>query len=119
MKDTSTVINKYKVRITCIVGENQDVKPRKKFTTLLSLIITCFPAITLEEWDSSKLERAQSITAGTELPHEHKHLEKYCPHDHHKSCLTTQWKVWSPTATFYKIKNNYSVITHIKSSRSI
>eukprot|EP00957_Ditylum_brightwellii_P067323 5109660-Ditylum_brightwellii.AAC.1 len=63
-KDTSMVINEYKVRITFIVGENQDVKPRKKFATFLSLITTCFPAITLEEWDSSKLEHSQSITAG-------------------------------------------------------
>eukprot|EP00957_Ditylum_brightwellii_P062730 4760580-Ditylum_brightwellii.AAC.1 len=63
-----------------IVGENQDVKPRKKFTTFLSPIITRFPAIKLEEWDSSKLERLQSITAGADLPHERKQLEKYCPH---------------------------------------
>eukprot|EP00957_Ditylum_brightwellii_P136769 10428742-Ditylum_brightwellii.AAC.1 len=74
-KDTSTIINEYKVRITFIVGENQDVKPREKFATFLSLIITRFPAITLEEWDSSKLERSQSITAGVDLPHERKHLE--------------------------------------------
>eukprot|EP00957_Ditylum_brightwellii_P035304 2677667-Ditylum_brightwellii.AAC.1 len=91
-KDTSTVINKYKVIITLIVGGNQDIKPRKKFVTLLSLIITFFPAITLEEWDSSEIECAQSITAGSDLPDERKHLEKYCPHDHHKSRLSTQWK---------------------------
>eukprot|EP00957_Ditylum_brightwellii_P017083 1288512-Ditylum_brightwellii.AAC.1 len=114
MKDTSTVINKYKVRIMFIVGENQDVKPREKFATLLSLIIMRFLAITLEEWDSSEIKRAQSITAGSDLPHERKHLEKYCPHDYHKSCLLTQWKIWSPTATFYEIKNNYSVFLHIE-----
>eukprot|EP00957_Ditylum_brightwellii_P004649 353893-Ditylum_brightwellii.AAC.1 len=36
--------------------------PKNKKTLLRSL--TSFPAIMLEEWDSSELERLQSITAG-------------------------------------------------------
>eukprot|EP00957_Ditylum_brightwellii_P012483 944034-Ditylum_brightwellii.AAC.1 len=39
MKKTEqpTVINEYKLKITFIVGENQNVKPHEKFATLLSL----------------------------------------------------------------------------------
>eukprot|EP00957_Ditylum_brightwellii_P013087 988692-Ditylum_brightwellii.AAC.1 len=58
-----------------IVGKDQDVRPHEKFATLLSLLIKCFPALTLEEWDCSKDEYAQSITDGSDLPHEKKHLE--------------------------------------------
>eukprot|EP00957_Ditylum_brightwellii_P172229 13111515-Ditylum_brightwellii.AAC.1 len=54
-----TVINKYKLRISFVVGENHNVKPREKFAALLAIIISCFPTITLEEWDCPKDERAQ------------------------------------------------------------
>eukprot|EP00957_Ditylum_brightwellii_P066787 5067680-Ditylum_brightwellii.AAC.1 len=112
--ETITVINEYKLRILFIVGENHNVKPRKKFAALLSIIISRFPTITLEEWDCPEDERAKSITAGSDLPHEKNRLEKFCPHDHHKTRLTTQWKIRSPDATFYMIKNDTSVISHLE-----
>eukprot|EP00957_Ditylum_brightwellii_P208630 15358294-Ditylum_brightwellii.AAC.1 len=73
--ETIMVINKYTLRITFVVGENHDVKPRKKFTALLSIVISQFPTITLEEWDCPKDERAQSIITGSDLPHEKNRLE--------------------------------------------
>eukprot|EP00957_Ditylum_brightwellii_P116492 8885684-Ditylum_brightwellii.AAC.1 len=51
-----TVINEYKLRILFVVGENHDVKPCKKSAALLSIIISRFPTITLEEWDCPKDE---------------------------------------------------------------
>eukprot|EP00957_Ditylum_brightwellii_P069939 5311029-Ditylum_brightwellii.AAC.1 len=121
LKDTLTkktkqtvVINKYKLKIMFIVGKNQDVKPREKFATLLSLLIRRFPAITLKKWDCSEDKHAQSITAASNLPNKKKHLEKYCPHDRNKSCLSTQWKIRLPQATFYEIKNDPSVIPHLE-----
>eukprot|EP00957_Ditylum_brightwellii_P151215 11514454-Ditylum_brightwellii.AAC.1 len=56
------------------------------------------------------------MTTGANLPFERIHLEKYCPHDSKKARLVTQWLITSQV-TFYKIKNDNCVISHLKKYR--
>eukprot|EP00957_Ditylum_brightwellii_P102166 7788224-Ditylum_brightwellii.AAC.1 len=109
----TTTINEHKLKITFLVGKNEDINPQEKFATLLSLLITCFPSLTLEEWGSTDADCAQSITTGANLPFKQKHLDKYCPHGRNKTHLVIQWLITSQSK-FHEIKNNSYVISHLK-----
>eukprot|EP00957_Ditylum_brightwellii_P005383 410449-Ditylum_brightwellii.AAC.1 len=100
---TST-ITKHKLQITFLVGKNEGINLREKFGTLLLLLITHFPALTLEELGSTDADRAQSITTGANLPFEN------------KTRLVTQWLITSQS-TFYKIKNNSYMTGHLEKYR--
>eukprot|EP00957_Ditylum_brightwellii_P010599 802859-Ditylum_brightwellii.AAC.1 len=56
------------------------------------------------------------MTTGANLPFKRKHLENYCPHEGNKTRLVTQWLITSQ-ATFYKIKNDNCMISHLKKYR--
>eukprot|EP00957_Ditylum_brightwellii_P176162 13413711-Ditylum_brightwellii.AAC.1 len=73
----TTTTNKHKLKINFNMGLHEDIKPHKKFTPLLSLLVQRFPSLTLEEWGSTEQDCSQSITSGANLPFEQKFLEKY------------------------------------------
>eukprot|EP00957_Ditylum_brightwellii_P128016 9763312-Ditylum_brightwellii.AAC.1 len=112
----TTTINEHKIKITFNVGLHEDIKPHKKFVSLLSLHVQHFPSLTLEEWGSTDRNRSQSITLGANLPFKQNFLEKYCPQERNKTQLVTQWLLISQ-ATFYEIKRDLCIARHLEQYR--
>eukprot|EP00957_Ditylum_brightwellii_P082613 6280980-Ditylum_brightwellii.AAC.1 len=70
--------NNYKCRLTFLALDKKGVKPRNKFTVLLSLLMQLWPNTSLQTW-SDKVT-LQEITTRVDLLHMQDELVVYCSH---------------------------------------
>eukprot|EP00957_Ditylum_brightwellii_P148707 11321918-Ditylum_brightwellii.AAC.1 len=80
-------------RLTFLAPENEDISPRKKFTTLLSMIGQSWPSTVLNTWLDEDL--SQGLTNGKDLPYLRDNLVVYCPHVKRKTWLEMMWNLAS------------------------
>jgi hypothetical protein len=112
-KPEKTTFHKFKIKISFTVPRNDEIKPRDKFATLLSIFQQQHKDTTLEQWDVEEINQAQSIIAGADLPHECGKLSVYCPHIRRNTRLETQWRIKS-TARYYEFKTNPVILDHLQ-----
>eukprot|EP00957_Ditylum_brightwellii_P127631 9733232-Ditylum_brightwellii.AAC.1 len=105
-----TTIHKFHVKVAFTVSELEDICPRAKFATLLSLIIQQYLYTILQPWNHE--ERGCVITAGEDLPYEKEQLSIFCPHKQRNGRLSTQWNLQCDTC-FYFLKSNRHILEHI------
>eukprot|EP00957_Ditylum_brightwellii_P002797 215117-Ditylum_brightwellii.AAC.1 len=104
----------YRWRLTFPVPKNEDILPRRKFTTLLSMIGQFWPSTVLNTWSAEDL--LQSLMDGKDLPYLQNDLVLYFPHVKRKTRLETMWNL-SPETTLEKMKENRPFIKHLEVNR--
>eukprot|EP00957_Ditylum_brightwellii_P054883 4160117-Ditylum_brightwellii.AAC.1 len=101
----------YRWRLTFPAPDNEDITPRKKFATLLSMMGQFWPLAVLNTWLVTN--SLQGLSNGKDLPYLRNNLFVYCPHVKHKNRLEAMWYL-SSDVKLETMKENRAFMQHLK-----